>query len=392
MTKNQNLKTPPIGSATIESVLKRIYYGPNQAASYSSAERLYDAAKSERPDVTRKRVKDWLRKQVAYTRHKKPRLTFPRRKVLTLRQDYIWASDLIVIDSLVNVNDGYQYIVTVVDLFSRKLWTRKIKQKSKIEMEKALRSIIEENEGKSPYKLWTDEGTEFLSLKDLYQEMEIERYSTRNPKIKSAYAERMNKTIQDLLYKAMTARNTARWIDLLDDVTYVINNRVSSVLHGLTPNEAHDPKNEEYLRAKFLEDHARHKKRFAFQKPLFAVGDGVRLLEKRNVFTRGYEPSFSKQVYAVKKVQWTYPITYKIEGKQRAYYSSEMVRADEVKTPEEKNYFVEKTRKVRTKTLRSGAKIGGETQYLLKAKNDPEQSSWITEFEYRKLKDGGYLD
>ena len=201
----------------------------------------------------------------------------------------------------------------------------------------------------------------------------------------------MNKTIQDLLYKAMTALNTARWIDLLPEVTYIHNNRVSSVLHGLTRNQAHDPKNEEYLRAKFLEDYARHKKRFVFQKPLFAVGDGVRLLEKRNVFTRGYEPSFGQQVHVVKKVIWTYPITYKIEGKQRAYYSPEMVRADEAELPEDKNYFVEKTRRVKTKTLRSGAKIGGELQYLLKAKNDPHQSSWMTEFEYRKLKDGGFL-
>ena len=65
-----------------------------------------------------------------------------------------------------------------------------------------MRSIVEENDGRSPYKLWTDEGQEYLCLKDLYEEMEIERYSTRSP-IKSAYAERMNRTIEDLLYKKM---------------------------------------------------------------------------------------------------------------------------------------------------------------------------------------------
>ena len=376
----------------MESLFRRLYYGPGEASSYSSIKRLYDAAKKENSDITLKAVKEWLQKQVTYTRHKKPHLTFPRRKVLTLRQDFVWASDLIVIDSLINFNNGYQYILTVVDLFSRKLWTRKLKQKSKKEMEMGLRSIIHENGGKSPYKLWTDEGQEYLCLKDLYEEMEIERYSTRNPKIKSAYAERMNKTIQDLLYKAMTAHNTARWIDLLQEVTYIHNNRISSVLHGLTPEQAHAPENEEFLRSKFLEDFAKYKKKFAHKKPLFAVGDTVRLLKKRNLFSRGYEPYFEPELHVVKKVLWTYPITYKLEGKQRAYYSQEMVRADAAESQAEKNYFIEKTRRVKTKKLRSGATVGGVTEYLLKAKNDPDQSNWISETEYQKLKDGGYLE
>ena len=229
-------------------------------------------------------------------------------------------------------------------------------------------------------------------MKDLYEEMEIERYSTRNPKIKSAYAERMNKTIQDLLYKAMTAHNTARWIDWLDDVVHIHNNRVSSVLHGFTPNEAHKEENEEFLRARFLEDFAKYKRRFSHQKPLFAVGDTIRLLKKRQVFSRGYEPYFEPEIHVVKRVIWTHPITYKIEGKQRAFYSQEMVHADEAEAPAEKNYFIEKTRRVKTKTLRSGATVGGESQYLLKAKNDPNQSSWISQLEYQKLKDNGYLE
>ena len=128
------------------------------------------------------------------------------------------------------------------------------------------------------------------------------------------------------------------------------------------------------------------------KKPLFAVGDTVRLLKKKNLFSRGYEPYFEPEFHVVKKVLWTYPITYKLEGKQRAYYSQEMVRADAAESQAEKNYFIEKTRRVKTKKLRSGATVGGVTEYLLKAKNDPDQSNWISETEYQKLKDGGYLE
>ena len=378
------------GSA-IDPMLQRLYYGSKEPSSFSSAHRLFQAARKENEKITMKQVFAWLKKQVTYTRHKRPRLTFPRRKVLTLRIDETWASDLIQIDTLANFNSGYQYILTVVDLFSRKLWTRKLKQKSKKEMEAALRSIVEENDGRSPYKLWTDEGQEYLCLKDLYEEMEIERYSTRSP-IKSAFAERMNKTIEDLLYKKMTAQNTKRWIHLLEEVVQIHNNRVSSVLHGLTPNEAHEKRNEEYLRAKFLEDYEKHKRRFSHEKPKFAIGDTVRVIRKRSVFNRGYEPSFGSDIYIVKKVIKTYPITYKLEGKQRAFYSQELEAAKEPETAEEKQYFIERIRRVGARKLRSGASTGGHTEYLLKAKNDPEQSSWISQFEFDKLKDGGYLE
>ena len=69
-----------------------------------------------------------------------------------------------------------------------------------------------------------------------------------------------------------------------------------------------------------------------------------------------------------------------------------MVKATPVETPQEKNHFIERTRVVNAKKLRSGATTGGEKQYLLKAKNDPDLSSWISQFEFEKLKDGGYLE
>ena len=379
-----------IGTTLIDSLLSRLYYGSKEASSFSSARRLFLRAKRENANVTQKSVDDWLKKQQTYTRHKRPRHTFPRRKVLTLRIDECWAADLIQIDSLMNQNAGFQYILTVVDLFSRKLWARKLKQKSKQEMERSMRSIVEENGGKSPYMFWTDEGLEFLSLKEFYDEMEIERYSTRSP-IKSTFAERMNRTLEELLYKKMTAMNTRRWIYLLDEVVDIHNNRISSVLHGLTPNQAHQKENEEFLRAKFLADYEKHKKRFKKQKPKFMVGDTVRVIRKKMTFNRGYEPAFGQEIFTIREVKKTYPVTYKLEGKQRAYYSPELVAATRSEVQSEKQYFIERTRVINVKKLRSGGTSGGQKQYLLKARNDPEQSSWIDQFEYEKLKDGGYL-
>ena len=81
-----------------------------------------------------------------------------------------------------------------------------------------------------------------------------------------------------------------------------------------------------------------------------------------------------------------------IKNKRRKFYEEELVFASPSTTPREKNYFIERTRVVDSKKLRSGSVKGGEKQYLLKARNDPEQSSWISSTEYQSLKDGGYLE
>ena len=374
----------------IDNTLSKLYYTLGNAESFSSARHLFDEAKKHISDITRREVDDWLSFQVAHTRHKKPRFTFPRRKVLILRVNSTWANDLIQIDSLSSYNSGKNYIMVNVDCFSRRIFTRALSTKSKSEIEAALRSIIAENGGISPYYLWTDEAKEYLALSEFYDEMEIVRYSTHSP-LKSVFVERKNKDLENLLYKIMTSENTANWTHCLQEATQTLNNRPSSVLHGLTPMEAHKIENEEFLREKFLEDYKKHKARFQKQKSKFKLHDRVRILKKRQTFSRGYEPAFERDITRIKEILKTYPLTYKVEGKQRAFYASELVRAEPALTPESKKYFIERTRRINRKKHRSGISSGGETQYLLKSKNDSDLSSWINEYEYQKLKQDGYL-
>ena len=178
---------------------------------------------------------------------------------------------------------------------------------------------------------------------------------------------------------------------MLSDITDAYNRRQNSALYGLSPYQAHELKNEEFLRAKFLEGYKKHKLRYKNQKPRFKVGDSVRIVRDSHVFNRGYEPYFSREIFTIKAIKKTYPITYELTGKQRSFYQPELVAAKPAITPEEKDYFIEKTRTIHAKKLRSGALTSGEKQYLLRSKNDKDLSTWISEFEFLKLKNGGYL-
>ena len=233
--------------------------------------------------------------------------------------------------------------------------------------------------------------TEFTSLKKLYEEFQIQRYSTNSP-LKSVLVENSNKAIQNLLYRAMTARNSAKWIDLLDDVATHMNAQSSRKLYGLSPNEAHSKINENYLREKYLEDYKIYKSKFRNRRPKFKVGDHVRVLLSRGKFKRGYQPSYSNMIYEVKSVLKTYPWTFKLKNAgERSFYAPELIASDPVQRDTEKLYFIAQKRIVNAKKTRSGRIHGGEMQYLLRARNDKDLSTWITQLEYNKLIETGKL-
>ena len=44
--------------------------------------------------------------------------------------------------------------------------------------------------------------------------------------------------------------------------------------------------------------------------PKFKVGDNVRISKYRNIFARGYTPSWSEEVFVISKIKSTVPWTY----------------------------------------------------------------------------------
>ena len=118
----------------------------------------------------------------------------------------------------------------------------------------------------------------------------------------------------------------------------------------------------------------------------------MRVAKKRSTFDRGYEPTTEVETRVVEDVPLTTPTVYKLMGKRRKYYGQEMVLATPTTTKRDKSYYIAKTKTVYPKQLRSGSSTrGSETQYLLKARNQPDLNTWITEEEHQTLKDGGYL-
>lgn len=66
----------------VNALLKHLYSDKNNPAAFSGVDNLYKEAKRQRPDVTKKQVKDFLETQTVYTLHKQRRLRFPRERTI----------------------------------------------------------------------------------------------------------------------------------------------------------------------------------------------------------------------------------------------------------------------------------------------------------------------
>src|SRR3981189_191094 len=106
--------------------LKAIYYDPSHPAAFGGVGRLSRAAR-----IPTKIVQQWLIGQQAYTLHKPARRAqYKTRKYHTSGIDYQWQADLADMQVEAKYNDGYKYILTVIDIYSRYAWAEPIKTKS----------------------------------------------------------------------------------------------------------------------------------------------------------------------------------------------------------------------------------------------------------------------
>ena len=70
----------------------------------------------------------------------------------------------------------------------------------------------------------SDKGTKFNStFQSMLRSQGIKFYASENEDIKAAVAERFNRTLKEKMYRYFTAKNTRRYVDVLQDIIYSYN-------------------------------------------------------------------------------------------------------------------------------------------------------------------------
>ena len=135
--------------------------------------------------------------------------------------------------------------------------------------------------------------------------------------------ERFNRTINENMFKYLSANNTRKYVDVLDLLVNEYNNSIHSSIE-MTPNEASrkEMKNKVWrnlypeLGGKTLS-------------PKFSFGDNVRITKKKKIFDKGYTERWTEEVFKISQIQFTIQVTCKItdyngEEIQGSFYEQEL--------------------------------------------------------------------
>ena len=182
-------------------------------------------------------MSDWSQ-QLAEELHKPITRNFRKRRVISYGVDKIWAADLVEMLQYSKWNKGIKYLLTVVDVFSKYGWIVPLKDKKTESVSLAFDCIFKKSKRK-PEKLWTDNGSEFISkhFKEFLKKNSIILYHTGNEE-KSSIVERWNKTMKNKNVENVFCKqqHSVYW-DKLDKLVDDYNNTYHYSIE-MTPTEA----------------------------------------------------------------------------------------------------------------------------------------------------------
>ena len=279
--------------------MKGYYFDSGIPASFSGPHKLYRVLKRKYPgEFSLSFIINWLNSQDAYSLQKPIRHRF---KVANVRVAHIGEQfdvDLLSMRNLEKENDGIHYLLCAIDILSRKLWVKPLKNKKAQTVLKAMQGILSE---KKPLKIRSDKGSDFANqwFKKYMKEKNIYFFTTQNPP-KANYVERVQRTIKTALYRMMRHRRNYRYIDDLDKIVANYNASPHRSLGYLAPNDV-NKENEADVWAHIYLKRPQQRRGRKYHKPTFRLkkGDLVRISFVKQPFRRAYQEQYTTEVFKI---------------------------------------------------------------------------------------------
>ena len=226
---------------------------------------------------------------------KPPQKNYPTNKIVYNHIDEIWSIDLAdMIDYKISNNKGYRYIFIIIDNFSKYLWAIPLKNKYSQTITNEFSNIITTSKRK-PLKLESDRGTEFYNsiFQNFIKNKNIQHYSRYTDKGPSI-AERVIRTVRNLLKKPVFEKGKADWLSELTSVVKKYNNTIHHSIK-MTPIQASKKSNEKLVYNNLKDNRE-------VRKPKYKLGQLVRTADIKRVFSKGDSTNYSYKLYTITEV------------------------------------------------------------------------------------------
>jgi len=303
-----------------DKLLRDLYFNPAAPGSFSGVSSLKKAAVQKLKERGNKRikiksagVKKFLEGHETFTLHKQVRRNFPRRRVIVGGPLEQFQADLVDMSMFERENDGYRWILMVIDVFTKKGYALAVKRKDSKNIIEAFEKLLRQTA--SPRKLQTDKGMEFRgkAVQDFLKSRGITWFASEDDYIKAGVVERLNRTIKGKMWKYFHFKRSNRWLEVLPQLMQSYNNTVHSSIK-MTPNEAKNDKRVSEVRENLYGPHSRLRVGEAgcSEDYGFGLGDRVKLSKHALIFDKGYKPNWTLEILTVSEVIPTDPVVYRV--------------------------------------------------------------------------------
>ena len=183
---------------------------------------------------------------------------------------------------------------------------------------------------------------------------------------KAVVAERFIGTLRGMLAKKFTENQSYNWTKILPSVVKFYNDKYHKTLK-MSPREASDDSNSLQI---FLQHQSRSTKSPKQKRPMFSVGDQVRISRIKGTFEKGSEISWSHEIFTIEAVLDTDPVTYKLKDYDDAPITGSFYAEELQKTKIPDYFLIEK--------IVDEKKVGKKKMYLVKYKGySDKHNSWL---------------
>ena len=212
-------------------------------------------------------------------------------------KDNIWGADLADAQLIIKFNKGFKVLLCIIDIFSKCSFVVSLKDKKRVSIVDAFQKILDDSnrsdaksKGAKPNKTWVDKGSEFYnnSLNKWSKDNDIEIYLIHNEG-KSVVAKRFIRALKSKIYQYVTSLSKYVYINKLYDIVSEYNH----TYHRTIKMKPIDVKDNRYID---------FKKESNDKDPKFKVGDHAKISKYKNIFTKGYMPNWSEEVFVVSKI------------------------------------------------------------------------------------------
>jgi hypothetical protein len=211
-----------VAKENVSDLLKQLY----KDISYfgNGRDSFYSKISADYYGITKEDVQEFLRNQKSYQLHLpsyRPKSVAP---VLTNGPRKYLQIDLVDMSNYYEFNKPYNYILTIVDIFSKYAWAVPLPNKETTTIVKAIKPILEEIK---PKIIQSDNGSEFISneFKDMIDDLGIKHlFSMSYTPQSQDQIERFNRTLKRLIFTYLTQNKSKQWAAALSALVENYNN------------------------------------------------------------------------------------------------------------------------------------------------------------------------